>query len=133
MNTQRGRDHGLPGYTEYRKLCNVGTATTFEDLATNVSPRNIERLKSVYQSVDDIDLFIGMSVEEPENALVGSTFRCLIADQFARLKKGDRYFYDLERQSGSFTPGIVISNKFTVKYHFAFSLKFNLYLLVIYY
>ena len=63
--------------------------------------------------MDDIDLFIGMSVEEPpENALVGSTFRCLIADQFARLKKGDRYFYDLQRQSGSFTTGIILCKKF---------------------
>ena len=108
LNTQRGRDHGLPGYTQYRKLCNVGPATTFDDLATNVSPKNIERLKSVYQSVDDIDLFIGMAAEEPENALVGNTYRCLIADQFARLKKGDRYFYDLEKQAGSFTAGTVI-------------------------
>ena len=106
LNTQRGRDHGLPGYTQYRKACNVGDAKTFDDLASNVSPKNIERLKSVYQSVDDIDLFIGMAAEEPENALVGNTYRCLIADQFARLKKGDRYFYDLEGQAGSFSPGI---------------------------
>jgi peroxidase len=72
-----------------------------------VSPKNIERLKSAYQSVEDIDLFIGMAAEEPENALVGNTYRCLIADQFARLKKGDRYFYDLKEQSGSFTAGTI--------------------------
>ena len=108
LNTQRGRDHGLPGYTQYRKVCNVGDAKTFDDLATNMSPKNIERLKSVYQSVEDIDLFIGMAAEEPDavnGALVGNTYRCLIADQFARLKKGDRYFYDLDGQAGSFTPG----------------------------
>ena len=105
LNTQRGRDHGLPGYTQYRKICNVGDATTFDDLATNISPKNIERLKSVYHNVKDIDLFIGMAAEEPENALVGNTYRCLIADQFSRLKKGDRYFYDLKDQDGSFTAG----------------------------
>lgn len=105
LNTQRGRDHGLPGYTQYRKICNVGDATTFDDLATNISPKNIERLKSVYHNVEDIDLFIGMAAEEPENALVGNTYRCLIADQFSRLKKGDRYFYDLKDQDGSFTAG----------------------------
>ena len=73
-----------------------------------MSPKNIERLKSVYQRVEDIDLFIGMAAEEPDalnGALVGNTYRCLIADQFARLKKGDRYFYDLDGQAGSFTPG----------------------------
>ena len=108
LNTQRGRDHGLPGYTQYRKACEVGDAKSFDDLASNVSPKNIERLKSVYQNVEDIDLFIGMAAEEPENALVGNTYRCLIADQFARLKKGDRYFYDLEGQAGSFTVGMDI-------------------------
>ena len=47
-----------------------------------------------------------MVLEEPSRsskALVGDTFLCLIGDQFARLKLGDRYFYDLGGQSGSFT------------------------------
>ena len=59
-------------------------------------------------NVEDIDLFIGMIVESPNRsskALVGDTFLCLIGDQFARLKLGDRYFYDLGGQSGSFTQG----------------------------
>ena len=38
-------------------------------------------------------------------APVGSTFLCLIGDQFAKLKKGDRFFYDLgSGQSGYFKP-----------------------------
>ena len=55
--------------------------------------------------MDDIDLYIGMTLEQPSQngALVGDTFLCLIGDQFARLKWGDRYFYDLANQSGSFT------------------------------
>lgn len=32
MNIQRGRDHGIQGYNEYRVLCNLTRATTFEDL-----------------------------------------------------------------------------------------------------
>ena len=62
----------------------------------------------MYADVEDIDLFIGMVLEKPSEstgALVGDTFRCLIADQFARLKHGDRYFYDLGGQDGSFKPG----------------------------
>ena len=49
-----------------------------------------------------------MVLEKPSQstgALVGDTFRCLIADQFARLKHGERYFYDLGGQEGSFAPG----------------------------
>jgi len=29
-----------------------------------------------------------------------------LADQFLRLKRGDRYFYDLAGQAGSFTEGL---------------------------
>ena len=60
--------------------------------------------------MEDIDLFIGGLLEAPSpssKALVGDTFLCLIGDQFARLKLGDRYFYDLGGQEGSFTPGMI--------------------------
>ena len=43
-------------------------------------------------------------MEEPfGDALVGETFICLIGDVFARLRFGDRFFYDLKGQGGSFT------------------------------
>ena len=50
--------------------------------------------------MEDIDLFAGMFTEETEfsDSLYGRTFVCLITDQFARLKLGDRYFYDLKKE-----------------------------------
>ena len=55
--------------------------------------------------MEDIDLFVGMFSEDPghDNALTGAMYACLIGDQFVRLKKGDRFFYDLGGQAGSFT------------------------------
>ena len=54
--------------------------------------------------MEDIDPYVGMFLENPApGALVGKTFLCIIGDQFARLKLGDRYFYDLKNQAGSFT------------------------------
>ena len=59
----------------------------------------------MYTKVEDIDLFVGGLLEQPSKAsraIVGDTFLCILGDQFARLKKGDRFFYDLGKQSGSF-------------------------------
>ena len=38
LNIQRGRDHGLPGYAEYRSICQVGPSKTFDDLQNNIRP-----------------------------------------------------------------------------------------------
>ena len=38
LNIQRGRDHGIPGYIEYRKICQAGPFATFDDLHSNISP-----------------------------------------------------------------------------------------------
>lgn len=54
-----------------------------------------ERLEKAYNSPADIDLFVGGLLEIAEgDAVVGPTFREIIADQFSRLKRGDRYFYE---------------------------------------
>ena len=57
--------------------------------------------------MEDIDLFIGMIQETvtEKDALIGSTFLCLIGDVFARMRFGDRFFYDNKNQAGSFTEG----------------------------
>ena len=66
--------------------------------------QRIQRLKDTYDSVDDIDLFPGLIMEEAfEDAQIGETFVCLISDTFARLRFGDRFFYDNGGQAGSFT------------------------------
>lgn len=54
-----------------------------------------EKLSEVYAHPDDVDLWIGGLVESArDNALVGPTFGDIIADQFAKFRQGDRYFYE---------------------------------------
>lgn len=104
LNIQRGREHGLPGYTKYKELCSLGTTNSFSDLSRHMSVRRTEELQQIYDTPDDIDLFVGLFSERPQpGALVGPTTLCLVGDQFARLKKGDRFFHDLGGQSGSFS------------------------------
>lgn len=65
------------------------------------------RLASVYQSPDDIDLWIGGLIETARNdGVVGPTFGDIIADQFSKLRQGDRYFYEHspDVNPGAFTP-----------------------------
>ena len=52
-----------------------------------------------------------MTLENPSttDGLAGETFLCLIGDQFARQKWGDRYFYDLGHQEGSFNLGNIFN------------------------
>ncbi|XP_042900763.1 uncharacterized protein [Parasteatoda tepidariorum] len=97
LNLQRGRDHGLQGYNAYRVLCNKTRATTFEDLLEDIPQHIVQRLKSVYENVDDIDLFTGGVSETPMyGALVGPTFGCIISMQFNNLKKCDRFWYETQ-------------------------------------
>ena len=98
LNIQRGRDHGLPGYNSYRELCNKRKATKWSDLADVMSNKNIEKIRKIYRDVDDVDLFVGGFLERIDrDAILGPTLKCIIGDTFARLKYGDRFFYDLDK------------------------------------
>jgi peroxidase len=55
----------------------------------------VQEISRIYNSIDDVDLFIGgVSERLVDGALLGPTFLCLIGDQFARLRRGDRLFYE---------------------------------------
>ena len=57
----------------------------------------------MYEHVDDVDFFVGGMSEKPvSGGLLGWTFLCVVGDQFARAKKGDRFFYDMGGQPSSF-------------------------------
>merc|ERR1712241_862601 len=102
LNINRGRDHGIPGYNQYREICksrrvNYGRANSFQDLSTDgfLSTSDIESLQLEYEDVDDIDLFVGATLEKNLNdALLGPAFTCILGDQFQRLKEGDRFYYE---------------------------------------
>ncbi|ODN04056.1 Peroxidasin [Orchesella cincta] len=95
LNIQRARDHGIPGYNNYRELCNLTRARAFDDLKREIPPRLIQKLKKIYATVDDIDLFPGGLAETPlKGGVVGPTFGCIIGKQFQLLRKCDRFWYE---------------------------------------
>ncbi|XP_048759909.2 peroxidasin homolog isoform X4 [Ostrea edulis] len=96
LNIQRGRDHGLPFYNEYRHICGLSRATSFDDLASEMPQRSVrEKLQALYGHPDNIDLFVGGMAEKPlDGGKVGPTFLCIIVDQFKRARDGDRFWYE---------------------------------------
>ncbi|XP_048526211.1 chorion peroxidase isoform X1 [Dendroctonus ponderosae] len=103
INIQRGRDHGLRPYNDYRQLIGLPRINDFDEFGPEIG----SKLRAVYQSVDDVDLWVGGLLEDkPAGSMLSLTFRDIIADQFARLKKGDRYFFqnDPSINPGHFTP-----------------------------
>nr|XP_012153484.1 PREDICTED: uncharacterized protein LOC105664258 isoform X1 [Megachile rotundata]XP_012153485.1 PREDICTED: uncharacterized protein LOC105664258 isoform X1 [Megachile rotundata]XP_012153487.1 PREDICTED: uncharacterized protein LOC105664258 isoform X1 [Megachile rotundata] len=104
LNIQRGRDHGLPGYTRWREYCGLGKTESFSDLEGHFDPEALHEISLLYESVHDVDLYTGALAELPKSGgIVGPVFSCLIADQFVRLQKGDRFWYEVANQPHSFT------------------------------
>ncbi|XP_044749680.1 peroxidasin [Coccinella septempunctata] len=103
MNVQRSRDHGLPGYNEYRKFCNMSNVETFEDLRSDISNEQIlTKLHELYGHPGNVDVFVGGVLEDVVGGgRVGPLFQCLLLEQFKRLRDGDRFYYE---NPGVFSP-----------------------------
>ena len=100
INVQRGRDHGLPPYVEFLRACGK-RIRTFGQLRQVMSARSRQRLRRVYRSVLDIDLFAGAMNEFPlRGSAVGFTFRCILTQQFRNLRRGDRFWYENQDRQG---------------------------------
>merc|ERR1719383_7530 len=93
LSTQRGRDHGIPSYNTFRKFCGLPEAESFNSVPSAVRPEAWAKIASVYNTVDEIDLWVGGLAEEPTDGIVGPTFACIIGKQFKSLMDGDRFFY----------------------------------------
>ncbi|XP_050301684.1 peroxidasin isoform X2 [Anthonomus grandis grandis] len=96
MNIHRSRDHALPGYIAFRNFCNMSKVSDFEDLATEISDPDLrQKLKELYGHPENIDVWVGGILEDPvRGGRVGPLFRCLLLEQFRRLRDGDRFWYE---------------------------------------
>lgn len=104
LNIQRGRDHGLAGYPEWRGYCGLQRPQNFEDLLSYIDSESVDRISVLYRNVEDIDLYTGALSERPlEGSLLGPTATCLIVEQFTRLKGGDRFWYERKDGPQAFT------------------------------
>ncbi len=95
LNIQRGRDHGLADYNDTRASIGLPKVKNFAEITRNKDLQ--AKLQQLYGSVDNIDLWIGILAEDPApGASIGSTGQKIIADQFRRMRDGDRFWYQNE-------------------------------------
>ena len=94
INIQRGREHGLTGYNDYREFYGMSRANSFDDLI-EIKESLRSTLSEIYTSVNDIDLYVGGLAETTvTGGQVGPLFAHMIASQFEVLKKGDRFYFE---------------------------------------
>ena len=91
LNIQRGREHGLADYNTVREAFGLPRVRRFRDIT---DPETAQQLQELYGDPDDVDLWVGGLAERPvPGGMVGPTFRAILADQFTRLRDGDRFWY----------------------------------------
>ncbi|XP_071404250.1 thyroid peroxidase [Pithys albifrons albifrons] len=96
LNLQRGRDHGLPGYNEWREFCGLPKLETHSDLNKVITNPNItEKIMELYHSPSNIDVWLGGLVEDfIPGARTGPLFACIIGKQMKALRDGDRFWWE---------------------------------------
>lgn len=105
INLQRGRDHGLRTYNDYRAFCGLTRARTWSDLEGHIPQTALRSIAGVYRDVEDVDVFTGGLSEFPlAGAVVGPTFSCLLGFQFQRLRRCDRFWHENGDPVVRFTP-----------------------------
>ena len=87
----RSRERGVPRYNRFRRLLSLPEARSFEDLTKD--PATAAQLAAVYDSIEDVDLTVGLHAEPPPAGFGFSdtTFRIFILMASRRLKS-DRFF-----------------------------------------
>ena len=92
LDIQRGRDHGLPDYNTLRRTYGLARVTAFHQISSD--PEVQAKLQQLFGSVDNIDGFVGALAEDHlPGSSVGPLVRAVVANQFERLRDGDRFFY----------------------------------------
>jgi hypothetical protein len=91
-DVERARDDGIGSYNQLRVAYGLPAVTNFSQITSDV--RVQQELQAVYGSVDKIDAFEGgLAENHVPGSDMGPLFTRILADQFTRLRDGDRFFY----------------------------------------
>jgi peroxidase len=92
LNIQRARDHGVPSYNQARVALGLAPRSSLAEISSD--PQVEEAFAGVYVSIDNVDPWVGgISEDHAPGAQVGELIATVLADQFTRLRDGDRFWY----------------------------------------
>ncbi|XP_037690014.1 dual oxidase 2 [Choloepus didactylus] len=93
---QRGRDMGLPSYSQALLALGLETPKSWRDLNPNVEPQVLEATAALYnQDLSLLELLPGGLLESHGDP--GPLFSAIVLNQFLRLRDGDRYWFENTR------------------------------------
>jgi hypothetical protein len=93
ININRGRERGIPDFNTVRANFGLPLVNDFVDITGDEDEAAL--LSSAYDSVDNIDSWVGMLAENPmPDALFGQTIMIIMMRQFQLLRDGDRFYFE---------------------------------------
>nr|XP_040824379.1 dual oxidase 2 [Ochotona curzoniae] len=93
---QRGRDMGLPSYTQALLALGLEPPKNWSDLSPHVDPQVLEATAALYnQDLSLLELLPGGLLESYGDP--GPLFSTIVLSQFVRLRDGDRYWFENTR------------------------------------
>jgi dual oxidase len=98
LNIQRGRDEGLPSYNDIREAYGLPRQQSWSEI-NPMYPDILNQLRELYGNTsapDDLDLFPGGLLETTYDG-PGPLFRAILLDQFLRIRHGDRFWYENDK------------------------------------
>ncbi|XP_044774343.1 dual oxidase 2 isoform X2 [Neomonachus schauinslandi] len=93
---QRGRDMGLPSYTQALMALGLDTPRNWSHINPHVDPQVLEATAALYnQDLSRLELLPGGLLESHGDP--GPLFSTIVLNQFVRLRDGDRYWFENTR------------------------------------
>lgn len=93
IDIERGREFGLPSYNDARKAMSLTPVNDFAGITKDTKIAAV--LQQLYQNdVNRVDLVIGGLAEDHLSSNVGLLFQTILAQQFRRIRDGDRLWFE---------------------------------------
>ncbi|XP_063298535.1 myeloperoxidase-like [Pelobates fuscus] len=96
FNMQRSNDHGLPGYFDWRRFCNLPAPRDVNELSLVLQNKELaNELMKLYGTTKNINFWIG-AISEPlvPGGRCGELLACILGHQFRDLRDADRYYFE---------------------------------------